>query len=314
MISGKIDIARTTRTAGSRNTPGATRSATPARAEALARARRGARARPGPAVCTGRPPARLALDAERVEVGGVLGVAAELVADLVPALLDLLDGLVRRRLARQHPVQRGVEHDLLVALVLRHPQVEDHVRAVQAVLDGAQVALGRLLAHPGLLPQLHALELRGAVGVEAGPADGDVDVRLLRLAHVGEEGVGRVLDLLVLVLVDRSGPAAEGGEGRVVDAVDRVRAGLGVAADELAALAIEHLPAARDDDRAHLVVDLRDGRVDGERADVAPVHGQRAAPGGEQAARVADVEVDLVGRAVLGGLAVDPQRLAEALI
>ena len=41
---------------------------------------------------------------------------------------------------------------------------------------------------------------------------------------------------------------------------------------------------------------------------------QRAAAGGEQAAGVADVEVDLVGRAVLGGLDVDLERLAEALV
>ena len=52
--------------------------------------------------------------------------------------------------------------------------------------------------------------------------------------------------------------------------------------------------------------------IDRERADVAPVERQRAAPGGEQAAGIADVEVDLVGRPVFGGLGIDVERLPNA--
>ena len=50
-------------------------------------------------------------------------------------------------LARQEARERLVEHDLLVFLVLRNAQIEDHVRAVQAVLDGAEVDLRLGLGH-----------------------------------------------------------------------------------------------------------------------------------------------------------------------
>ena len=55
-------------------------------------------------------------------------------------------------------------------------------------------------------------------------------------------------------------------------------------------------------------------RIDGERADIAPVDGQRAAAGGEQAPRVAHVEVDLVGRPVLGRLDVNVEGGGEGIV
>ena len=72
-------------------------------------------------------------------------VPAQLVGDLVPARLDDLLHRLRRLvdLAGEELGDRRVEHHLLVVLVLRHAQVEHHVRAVEAVLDGAQVVLGR---------------------------------------------------------------------------------------------------------------------------------------------------------------------------
>ena len=252
--------------------------------------------------------------AEGSLVGRPLVVPAEFLGDLVPAGDDLLDRLVGRGLAGQRPVDRGVEHDLLVALVLRHAQVEHHVRAAQAGLDCPQVVLGGPLAHPGLEPQVEVLELRDPVRVEAAGADRDVLVRLLRLRHVGQEGVGRVLGPRVLGGVDRPRPAAERRERRVVHPLDRVRAGGGVAGDQLAGRAVDHLRRAWDDDRADLVLHRRGLGVDRQRADVAPIQGQSAAAGGEQAARVTDVEVDLVRRSIPRGLDVDVERLPEALV
>src|SRR3990172_11175541 len=231
--------------------------------------------------------------AERAAIGLLLIVAPELVGDLVPPALDLRHRLLGRDLAGEHPVDGGVEHDLLVALVLRDAQVEHHVRAVQAVADGAEIVLGRLLAHPRLEPQVEVLELRGAVGIEAGDADRHVDVRLLGLADVGQERVGGVLYLGVAGRVDGAGPAAEGRERRVVDAADGVRAGRGVAGDQLAAGAVEDPGRAGQHHRADLVLDLRRPRVDGERADVAPGDRQRAGAGREQPAGVADVQLYL---------------------
>ena len=63
---------------------------------------------------------------------------------------------------------------------------------------------------------------------------------------------------------------------------------------------------------ADLVDDLGRLRVDGERADVAPVERQRAPAGREQVAGVADIEIDLVGRPVFGGLVVDLEAFAKA--
>ena len=75
---------------------------------------------------------------------------------------------------------------------------------------------------------------------------------------------------------------------------------VGVAGHQLAGGAVEHLLRAGQDDRADFVLHLGGGRVDRQGADVAPVHREGAAPGGEQAARVADIQVELVGRAILG--------------
>src|SRR5689334_23268982 len=82
----------------------------------------------------------LPLDAKTRHVGGQLGVlaASRRVRDLVPAVRDglfgrrlvLLTGEVRRDLA--------VEDVLLVLLGQRDPQVQHHVRALEAVLDGAE--------------------------------------------------------------------------------------------------------------------------------------------------------------------------------
>src|SRR5215475_8930850 len=96
---------------------------------------------------------RSLFDAERGAIGLQLGVLAELVRDLVPARLDVRRRLVDVDLAGEQARDGGVEDDLLVALVLRHAQVEHHVRAVQAVLDGAEIVVCRRLAHASLLPQ-----------------------------------------------------------------------------------------------------------------------------------------------------------------
>src|SRR5215216_7213893 len=110
----------------------------------------------------------LALDVQAVGVGGLLLVASLVVGDLVPAPLDLLHGLVAGDLPGQELGHRRVQDHALVLGRLGDPQVEDHVRALEAVADRAQVVLGGLLAHAGLDPQLGVRELGGAVGVEAG--------------------------------------------------------------------------------------------------------------------------------------------------
>ena len=214
----------------------------------------------------------------------------------------------------EEPGNRLVQNHLLVFLVLRNAQVEDHVRAVEARLDGAEIVLRGGFAHARLGPVRQFLELRNAVGVEAGLADGDVDIRLRRLLHIGEEGVGGFLDLGVGLGVDAAAPAAERCERRMVDAVDRVRAGVLGAGFKLAGVAVQHLFRTRQDRRADLVDDLRRCRVDGERADIAPVDRQGATAGDKQAARVADIEVDFVRRAVFRRLLEDVERLAEGLV
>src|SRR5688500_12071784 len=100
--------------------------------------RAGGRARPGgangpvpPARAPGskapgrRAPPRLtelraSVGAERRLVRLELLLGAELLGDLVPALLDVGHRLVAINLTGEQAGDRGVEHDLLVALVLRN--------------------------------------------------------------------------------------------------------------------------------------------------------------------------------------------------
>src|SRR5262249_33544652 len=147
------------------------------------------------------------------------------------------------------------------------------------------------VAHAGLHPQVVAAELRGAVGVEAGFAQRHVNVGLGRLAHVRHEGVGGILHFRVGGSVDGPGPATKGGERRVVHAVDGVGAVGGVAGHQLAGRAVEHLGRAGGDDGADLILHLGGGGVDGEGADVAPVHREGTAPAGEQAAGIPNVHI-----------------------
>src|SRR3954447_2853204 len=179
------------------------------------------------AALRGAAPGACLFGADSRLVGGKLLVLADLVVQLVPAVGDHLHGGLLVDLAGQEARDRLVQHDLLVLLVLRHAQVEDHVRAVHALVDSAEIDLGLFLAHAGLLPQLAEGKLRGAVGIEAGAADGHVRVRLRGLGHEGEVGVGRVLHLRAGRSVDAAAPAAEGRERRVVHAVDSVGAAVG---------------------------------------------------------------------------------------
>ena len=207
-----------------------------------------------------------------------------------------------------------VEDDLLITPVLRDAQIEHHVGAVQAVGDGAEIVGGGLAAHPRLDPQIQVLELGDAVGVEPGDADGHVDVGLGGLAHEGEEIIGRVPDLGGAGSVDGAGPAAEGRERRVVDAVHRIGADGGVARHQLVGLPVQHPARARQDDGPDLVLDLRGRGIDGQGADVAPVDREGAASGGEKAPRVADIEVDLIRRRVFRALDVDIERRRERFV
>src|SRR3954471_5878847 len=222
-MSGKIESVRTTSSAGHRKTlRGARMLASPLRRRSTIPARPDApRPDPGDGIGPrGSSEEELALDSKARLVGRELRVSALGVRDLLPAVIDLLDRRVPVDLAREELRDGLVEDDLLILLGLRDPHVEDHVGTLEARLDGAEVVLGRLLAHPGLEPRARVRELRGAVRIEPGLADRHVDVRLLWSTDVGEERVGRVLDLLVDLAVDGAGPAPEGGERRVVDPVD----------------------------------------------------------------------------------------------
>src|SRR4051794_21545583 len=100
----------------------------------------------------------------------------------------------------------------------------------------------------------------------------------------------------------------------MIDAVERIGASLGITGDELAGRAVDHLRIARDNDSADLVLDLGFSRVDRERANVAPIEAERALPGDEELARVADIEVDLVRRSVFRRLQIDFESLAEPIV
>ena len=131
---------------------------------------------------------------------------------------------------------------------------------------------------PAFTHRSRFVELRGAVGVEAGGADRDVDVRLLGGAHVGQEGVGRVLDLrsslALLIAPDQPPKAANGAWLTPSIALGQVVASQ---VDQLAGGAVDHLLGARDDHGADLVLHLGGLGVDRQRADVAPVERQGAA-------------------------------------
>ena len=100
----------------------------------------------------------------------------------------------------------------------------------------------------------------------------------------------------------------------MVHAVDRVGAGVLGAGLELAGRPVQHFLRARGDDRAGLVDHLGGLRIDRQHADVAPIEVEGALAGDEQRTRVADVEVELVGRAVLAGLLEELERLAKGLV
>src|SRR6188472_2353283 len=137
--SGKIDSSRMTRTAGQmnshlasaseRNTP---RDVSPRRVDSAPGAGP-LRSDPRGSICQG-----LSVDGEAGVIGRQLcfATAGCLVSDLVPAVGDLLHRLLLVGVAHEVGRDRLVESDLLVLSGLRDAQVEHHVGAVQAVLDG----------------------------------------------------------------------------------------------------------------------------------------------------------------------------------
>src|SRR6266702_4203126 len=116
-----------------------------------------------------RRPGSLLRDAQARLVGVQLPRPAHFVRLLVPLIGYLRHCLVYRELACKELRDRRV----LIESGLRDAQVKDHVRALQARLDGAEVVLRRLLAHARVKPGLEVAEVRLTVRVEAGLADGD---------------------------------------------------------------------------------------------------------------------------------------------
>src|SRR5436190_1593818 len=257
--SGKSESVRTSRTAGHMKSQRAAPSERHAPSRSVVRwraAERGAGPpmRPGSG---GGGATALLLDAKTRDVGSELLILSGLVGDLVPAVGDGLLGAGLVELLRKVLRDRRVQHVLLVLLGLRDPQVQHEVLVVEAGLDRAEVVVRGLLAEAGGEPWGLIRELRRPVRVVAGLAEGHVDVRLGRCAHVRQEVVGGVLVGLRGGSVDRAGPATEGPERRVVHAVDRVRARGRITWDELATGAVEDLLPARGDRRAGLVLGLR---------------------------------------------------------
>src|SRR6185312_2702907 len=101
---------------------------------------------PGAPRRAGKEASLSALDAERALVELELALDPDLLVELVPAVKHGLDRLLLIDFTRQEARDRLVEHDLLILLVLRDAQVEDHVRAVETVLDRAKIAVSGHLA------------------------------------------------------------------------------------------------------------------------------------------------------------------------
>src|ERR1700704_6555865 len=141
------------------------------------------------------PPGSLLRDAEARPVGVQLRRAADLVRLLVPLVGDLSHCLALTQLTREVLRQRSIESGLLVEGSLRDAQVEHHVRALQARLDGSEVVRRRLSAHSGREPRALIGEVGIAIRVEASLADRHVLARLRGLRHVGEERERGILDL-----------------------------------------------------------------------------------------------------------------------
>src|ERR1700733_4789063 len=96
----------------------------------------------------------LLLDAERRLIGLQLVVDADLFVEIVPAAEDGLDGRFLVDFAGEEARDRLAEDHLLILLVLRDTQIEDHVRAIEAIPDGPEVAVAGHLAHAGVLPDV----------------------------------------------------------------------------------------------------------------------------------------------------------------
>ena len=121
-------------------------------------------------------------------------------------------------------------------------------------------------------PYLAVEELRCTVRIEAGLADGDINIGLGGLGHIREEGIGSILLRCVSGSVNARRPATIGCEGSVVHSVDGIWAGGLIARHQLAGGAIQHLCGAGQDDCANLVNHCGVRRIDRERSDVAPLH------------------------------------------
>src|SRR5262245_61293853 len=92
-------------------------------------------------------------DVQARGVRGALLVPSLFVGDLVPAVCNLLHRRITTDLTGQELGQRCVESHALVLGALGNPQVEDHVRALQAVANRAQVIPRGRRAHPRLEPE-----------------------------------------------------------------------------------------------------------------------------------------------------------------
>src|SRR6266545_5681084 len=113
------------------------------------------RAPRSPRVVAGRPrgsrstSTRLPLDVQARGIRLLLLVPSLIVRELLPGRLDLLHGLVDVELSGQELREPGVERHAFVVGGLGDPQIKDHVGALEAVADGAEVVLCGALAHPG---------------------------------------------------------------------------------------------------------------------------------------------------------------------
>src|SRR4029079_10782783 len=150
-------------------------------------------------------------------------VAAKVFGDLLPTRFDIRERLVDRGFAGEIAGEFGVKHHARILLRAGDGAVRSHVRIVQGTFYRTKIVLGEFRRETCLYPRLRIGELRVTVGIEAGPADSHIDVRLSRLVHVGQEVVSGLLDLGIGLGIDGARPATEGRERRIVDAIDYVR-------------------------------------------------------------------------------------------
>src|SRR5258706_1636515 len=199
-------------------------------------------------------------------------------------------------------------------MILRDAKVRSHIRIVQTLLDTAEVTVGSSLTKACIEPGLLVGKLGNAEWVVASLTNGHIHAGLSRLGHIGEEGISSILLFLVNRCIDCAGPSTKGSKRSMVHTIDCVRAGCGIAGNELASIPIQNFLGTRILNRAHLIDYLRVILVDRQRSNISPIHGEGTAAREEQTARIANALIGFIWRAIQTGFFVNFQSAFEAFV